>query len=107
MNSIRENIVKGLIIIFFLTIVVISYLRFIENENYKNKGKELIEKIEEYKQKHGKLPENLSDLGVIEAMGEGPYYEKIDSINYIVYFNIGFDNRKVYYSYLKKWVDEP
>ena len=27
-------------------------------------------------------------------MNQGPYYEKKDSVNYIIYFNIGFDEAK-------------
>ncbi len=40
-------------------------------------------------------------------MGEGPYYEKIDSLKYIVYFNIGFDNTLTYYSESKDWKENP
>jgi hypothetical protein len=40
-------------------------------------------------------------------MGEGPYYEKKDSLNYVVFFNIGFDNTKTYYSETKEWKNEP
>jgi uncharacterized protein YxeA len=107
MKSSRKKIVIGLVIIVLITIVAIFYFRYAENESYINNGKELIEKVEEYKQKNGGLPETASDIGVIETMGEGPYYEKIDSLKYIVYFNIGFDDRKVYYSHLKEWIDEP
>ena len=35
-------------------------------------------------------------------MNQGPYYEKKDSVNYIIYFNIGFDEAKIYYSETKK-----
>ena len=30
-------------------------------------------------------------------MNQGPYYEKKDSVNYIIYFSIGFDEVKIYY----------
>jgi hypothetical protein len=40
-------------------------------------------------------------------MNQGPYYEKKDSVNYIIYFNIGFDEAKIYYSETKKWVNKP
>jgi uncharacterized protein YxeA len=107
MKNITKKIVIGLVIILFFAIAVIFYFRYTENKSYTSKGNELIEKVEEYKQKNGELPETVSDLGIIETMGEGPYYEKIDSLNYIVFFNIGFDNRKIYYSHSKKWLDEP
>ena len=34
------------------------------------------------------------------------YYEKKDSVNYIIYFTIGFDEAKIYYSETKKWVNK-
>ena len=40
-------------------------------------------------------------------MNQGPYYEKKDSVNYIIYFSIGFDEVKIYYSETKKWVNKP
>jgi hypothetical protein len=104
---IRKKVFIGLVISLFFAIAVFLYFRYTENKSYISKGSELIEKIEEYKQEYGELPETVSDFGVIETMGEGPYYEKIDSLNYIVFFNIGFDNRKVYYSHSKKWIDVP
>lgn len=107
MRNIRKKVVIGLAISIFFAIAAILYFRYTEDKSYTSKGNELIDKVEEYKQKNGELPETVSDLGIIETMGEGPYYEKIDSLKYIVFFNIGFDDRKVYYSHLKKWVDEP
>jgi hypothetical protein len=53
------------------------------------------------------LPNTVEELGLVEPMNEGPYYEKKDSLSYIVYFNIGFDNTKTYSSETKKWKDEP
>lgn len=46
------------------------------------------------KRKIIRLPNTVADLGIVEQMGEGPYYEKKDSLNYVVFFNIGFDNHK-------------
>lgn len=73
---------------------------------YTQKGYDLIEKIEDYKQKHGIYPDSFSDMGIEESMGEGPYYEKRDE-GYIVYFSIGFDNSFIYDSNTKKWEDKP
>ncbi len=59
------------------------------------------------KKDYGKLPESVKDLNLAPEMGEGPYYEKIDSLKYIVYFNIGFDNTLTYYSESKDWKENP
>lgn len=82
-------------------------MRNYEDYKYEEKGNLLIKKIETYRRLKNSLPNSLTELGIEEPMNEGPYYEKIDSINYKVYFNVGFDNSKVYYSKLKEWRDEP
>ena len=74
---------------------------------YQKIGNEFVYKIEQYKKQNKRLPDKLSDIGVEEGMGEGPYYERKDSFEYILFFNIGFDNdAKTYYSKTKKWKDE-
>jgi hypothetical protein len=101
---------KKIVIITFLIFgfvwLFIFLMRYYEGENYENIGGKLISEIEVYKLKRNRLPDNLNDLGISEPMNEGPYYERIDSLNYIVYFNIGFDEYKVYFSGDKKWNQE-
>ena len=41
------------------------------------------------------------------GMGQGPYYKKVDSLNYNVYFTTGFDSYFLYDSKTKKWKDDP
>lgn len=67
-------------------------------------GEKLIEKIETYRSVNKKLPETLSDLNEPESMGEGPYYNKIDSDKYEVTFCFGFDDYMTYDSGKKKWL---
>lgn len=102
-----KKVIIGILTVLIIVAAVIFYMQINENENYKNKGCKLIEKIESYRQEHGELPDNVSDLGMEPTMGEGPYYEKIDSVKYIVYFNIGFDNSLIYYSDTKNWKETP
>ena len=45
-------------------------------------------------------------IGVGEETNQCSYYEKMDSASY-VFFNIGFDDTKIYYSDKKEWKDEP
>ncbi|MDY4790360.1 MAG: hypothetical protein SO179_07340 [Bacteroidales bacterium] len=101
---------KILVIILFVIVISVSFLYlmiYIENNRYEEEGYSLVKQIETYREKENKLPDNLNSLGIEEPIDEGPYYEIIDSINYKVYFFIGFDNSKVYYSKTKKWKDEP
>ncbi|MGQ2108042.1 hypothetical protein ACT4R0_09770 [Ornithobacterium rhinotracheale] len=105
-NNLVKTILLGALLIISL-FGVYMYLRKNENNNYEKRGLFLIKKIETYKQIEHKLPNTLKDLGMEEPMNDGPYYEKIDSIYYKIYFNIGFDNSRVYYSKTKSWKDEP
>lgn len=83
--------------------VLLYWLNNTENNDYQKCGKLLIDKIETFRQIENRLPCNLTELGIEEPMNTGPYYEKKDSVNYIVFFTIGFDNAKIYYSDKKEW----
>ena len=98
-----KKIIIGLSAVLIVMIAMVLYLRNSEDKNYKEKGQKLVVKVEEYRKQHGKLPQSITDLGIKEEMGEGPYYEKIDNAKYEVYFNIGFDNTLTYYSDTEKW----
>lgn len=101
------KIIIGFIVLAVIGIGTLLFFQYQEDKNYKERGESLISKIEEYRKQKGELPNSLFDLGIAEEMGEGPYYEKKDSLHYIVYFNIGFDNTKIFYSKTKEWRDEP
>lgn len=80
------------------------FLRMKEDQDYREKGQELILKVEKFREMKGRLPNNISEMGLPETM-YAPFYEKKDSTNYIIYFPIGFDNAKIYDSQQKKWED--
>lgn len=105
----KEN--KKVIFTFTIILVILTIMFFLlrskENASYKNLGEELISKIEAFRTDYNRLPNSIDELGLVEPMSEGPYYEKKDSLNYIVYFNIGFDNAITYFSETKKWKDLP
>lgn len=92
------------LVVFFL---VLHIRRNQEDNDYQKRGALLIEKIETFRQLERRLPNNVKELGLEESMNEGPYYEKKDSVTYVVFFNIGFDNTKIYYSDKKEWRNEP
>ena len=69
------------------------------------KGNDLVSKIELYKKSKGVLPASLSDIG-IEEKEEGPlYYQRKDSVKYMVWFGTSEGESKTYYSDSKKWED--
>ncbi len=102
-----KKIIIGISVLVVVFLAVFFYLRSSEAKTYKEEGFVLIKKVETYKKDYGKLPESVKDLNLTPEMGEGPYYEKIDSLKYIVYFNIGFDNTLTYYSESKDWKENP
>jgi len=107
MRSRIKKILIVVVLVIGLGVLLVMYLRYSEDQHYEKVGGELIEKVEKYHDRTGDLPNSISELELEENMGEGPYYEKVDSNSYKVYFNIGFDNSKVYYSDLDEWKDEP
>lgn len=107
MKNKGKIILSGIIVLLVLAFSLVLYFRYVENKKYEKQGIELVIKVEEYRKQNSRLPNSVTDLGLAEPMGVGPYYEKKDSLNYVVFFNIGFDNTKTYYSKTKEWKDEP
>lgn len=102
-----KKVIIGISALFAASLIAVFCLRSSEDKKYKAEGAALIEKIEAYKKNYGELPESVSDLNLSPEMDEGPYYEKVDSLNYTVYFNVGFDNALTYYSGSKHWKENP
>ena len=92
-----------LFIIFFAIYLIFLFLRFKENKSYIEKGNKIVNKIYEYKTIHKKLPNKLSDIYLDLEMGEGPYYKKMSDSIFIVFYNIGFDDKIIFKSNLNKW----
>lgn len=69
------------------------------------KGDAVVQKVEAFKKENGRLPNSRSEMGLTDSETSQPFYEKRGEDNYVVYFNIGFDNTKAYYSDSKKWED--
>ncbi|NCC99668.1 MAG: hypothetical protein EOL95_08230 [Bacteroidia bacterium] len=102
---------KNKIIIIFCTLIVfvfaLNVLRYQKNKDYQKRGSLLIDKIETFRQLEKRLPNDVKELGLEEPMNDGPYYERKNSVTYVVFFNIGFDNTIIYYSNKKEWIYEP
>ena len=107
MKNIKTSVNKILLAVLAIVLIIILLLIYEENQTYENKGESLINKIENFRIKNKRLPNTVLELGEKEPMDQGPYYEKKDSVNYIIYFSIGFDEAKIYYSETKKWVNKP
>jgi hypothetical protein len=97
---------KLLTILSLLITFVLIYIFFLRSNGeivLLEKGNTVIEKIENFKSRNGYLPSNLLDIKETE---EGPiFYERKDSLNYIVYFGTSLGESMIYYSDSKKWED--
>lgn len=63
----------------------------------------MIKEIYEFKAINYRLPNTISELKAKIEMGQGPYYEKLNDTTFIVFFNIGFDDKIIFNSNEKKW----
>ncbi|MBR2260316.1 MAG: hypothetical protein IJ916_01285 [Paludibacteraceae bacterium] len=96
-------IVVCLAIFLWLTTRCVHWLAEREEEQYREDGGCMISAVEEFRAMHNRLPENMSELGMGEDSGFGPFYVKNDSNTYIVFFGLGFDENYVYNSETKEW----
>ena len=81
-----------------IAIGTIKFMQYREYSNYKARIEALIHKIDSFNVANNKLPESLRDINIEESMCEGPYYNKVDSNEYEIYFSFGFDEYMIYNS---------
>lgn len=98
-------IISGCILLLGLIVgsggyIVISTQRIIRMEN---EGRVLIQHIEDFYAEHKRLPENFEIIDYENEHCTGPFYEKIDSLTYSIYFCEGFDNYYMYDSKITAW----
>lgn len=99
---------KRVIIIALILVISSALIYFLLHRNsrediLKKRGDELIEKIEKYKFEQGVLPDNLAAIGVNETDDFPLYYQKYDSLNYIIWFGTSLGESITYFSDSKRW----
>lgn len=65
-------------------------------------GNKIIEQIECYRMETGRLPENLSEMGIKESE-EGPYYQLKTDSTYILWYGTTLGESVIYDSERKEW----
>jgi len=91
---------------FALGIIISVYFIFLRNLDEKTlmkRGNVLISKIEEYRQEEGELPIGYNELDLKEVNTNELFYQKVDSINYILWFGTSLGESMIYYSDSKEW----
>ncbi|THH39805.1 hypothetical protein [Neolewinella litorea] len=82
-------------------------LQWRETSQMRSQGKVIVDLVERYRVEQNKLPQSLSDIDYQANMGNGPYYEVLDSADYRIYFTIGFDELYQYSSKNNQWKEVP
>lgn len=100
---------KKNITILLIFILVFAFWFFYLKDERENRltrqAEDIITKVENYRIKNKELPNSLTDIGIeiIDETNPPVYYEKKDSLNYIVWFPRNGEDIKTYYSDTKKW----
>ncbi len=66
-------------------------------------GNEVVAKIEKFKKEKGRLPDSLSEIGVVETESGPIFYKKESETKYIVWFGQELGESATYDSDTKKW----
>jgi hypothetical protein len=98
-----RKITISILIILTIIVIVFLFLRHEELSSYKEKGNKMVRQIYKFEKINHTLPNSISDFQVDTEMGEGPYYEKLNDSIFIVYYNIGFDDKITFTSNKKTW----
>ena len=100
-----------LLIIFVIFTLLFSfwffYLRTERDRRLIKKGNIIVEKIEEFKNVHGRLPDDLSEIGIPDIMGgiDTLYYDKYDDFYYTISFGQGLGDSTIFRSDIMQWVE--
>lgn len=85
-------------------ILSIIFTSCFHSERKKKIGNTIVQKIEEFKKTNDSLPNSLQEIGQDEIIDNVLFcYEKVDSINYMVWFGTTLGEGIYYYSDTKKW----
>lgn len=92
---------------FVRALMILSLFCAVGCNNYKdsliNKGIGLVSKIEKFRTENGYLPDSLEVLGIRETLNGSLFYDKVDSVNYMVWFGTFLGESMIYYSDTKDW----
>lgn len=93
-----------------ILIVTFSFLIGISSCNFKNEeqqyAEELIKKVESFRKINNRIPENVSEIGILEEMDSPAFYQKKNDSTYIIWYGLSVGESNVYNSLTKEWKKE-
>lgn len=93
---------KGLIIA-VITAALTSSSCYFREQNLRNKGDQVIAKIESFHKERNRLPHSLADIG-IEDKEEGPiHYHRTSDTTYQIWFGTSLGESVTYDSEKREW----
>ncbi len=88
----------------FLLAIMILFIALACNSDRKiAKGNETIAKVENFRNEKGRLPNSLTEIGIVETESGPIYYEKKSESKYILWFGKQLGESVVYDSDTKQW----
>lgn len=96
---------KFYILIILITIIILIFFIFRHSRERRliSEGNLLIQTIENFKKTNNRLPQNISEIGIIEKEDDEIHYNLLDSNRYIVSFGHGVGESIIYHSDSVKW----
>lgn len=88
---------------FILLLILAFYISACSHSGKMKQGNELVSKIEKFKSEKGRLPESLSEIGIVETESGPIYYKKESDSKYIVWFGTSLGESMTYDSDTKQW----
>jgi hypothetical protein len=87
-----------------LSLLLVAFSSCSYTEKNKKAGNTIIKKIELYKNTNGYLPNSLQEIEQNEVINNVLFcYERIDSVNYMVWFGTTLGEGIYYYSDTQQW----
>jgi len=105
-NNLKKYTIWALVGILAVVLFVFAMTRW-EDYKLKKKGNEIVKTVEHFKAEHGRLPESLAEMGLVDDMVTQPFYTKRSDTTYDLYYGFGFDEGLMYSSDTKKWGNYP
>ncbi|WKV11824.1 hypothetical protein [Marivirga harenae] len=66
----------------------------------------IIEKVEKFKQNNGRLPKDVTEIGLDDTQMHLSFYQITSDTTYMVWYGLSLGESKIYRSETKKWTEE-